>query len=315
MTPVDPNPSDVPAVPPRVLWRDRLFRPRTLIALALLLSLPVLGPWLWRQLPELHSQPEYQLSFDQIQLEPQLPADLPAGFLQQVRERAQLESSLSVLDPELPRILAEAFAQHPWIAQVVSVRNLYPATVSVEVVYRRPVAMISVDTGYYAVDARGVLLPPADFDSSALQRYVPVRGVRTRPRGPAGTEWGDPVVTGAATLAEFLGPRWQAFELSAIEVAAETAVPRADEEPRYELVTRGGTRILWGRPPGSQHPGELAASQKLGRLEKYLAEFGSFERPRGPYEIDIRHWQEISRRPLENPYANTARGGATHPQR
>lgn len=315
MTPAGPNPSDVPAVPPRVPMRDRLFRPQTLVVLAFLLSLPVLGPWLWRQLPDLHSQPEYQLAFDQIQLEPQLPADLPAGFLHQVREGAQLEPFLSVLDPELPRILAEAFAQHPWVAQVVSVRNLYPATVSVELVYRRPVAMIQVNSGYYAVDARGVLLPPGDFQASALQRYVPVRGVRSRPRGAAGTEWGDPVVTGAASLAEFLGPRWQTLELAAIEVAPETAVPRDGDEPRFDLVTRGGSRILWGRAPGSQHPGELAASQKLGRLEKYLAEFGSFERPRGPYEIDIRHWQEISRRSLENPYANTARGGTTHPQR
>ena len=57
-------------------------------------------------------------------------------------------------------------------------------------------------------------------------------------------------------------------------------------------------KVVWGRAPGSGHPGELTAVQKIGRLRKYLDEFGGYAQPRGPYEIDIRHWQEITRRPL-----------------
>jgi large subunit ribosomal protein L17 len=53
--------------------------------------------------------------------------------------------------------------------------------------------------------------------------------------------------------------------------------------------------------PGSTYPGELDAGQKVGRLDKYLREFGSYQQPQGPYAIDIRHWQEITRKPLVDP--------------
>jgi hypothetical protein len=34
--------------------------------------------------------------------------------------------------------------------------------------------------------------------------------------------------------------------------------------------------------------------QKLGRLDQYLRQYGSFEQPRGPYRIDIRNFDAIS---------------------
>ena len=64
------------------------------------------------------------------------------------------------------------------------------------------------------------------------------------------------------------------------------------------LRTTGGSRIIWGRAPGSDRPGELSAEQKIGRMEEYLARKGGFTDPQGPLEIDIRHWKEITARPL-----------------
>ncbi len=301
-------PAKTSDVPPSLSWRERLFRPRTLVLLAGLTTLPVLGPWLVRELPDLEERPEYRLPFAHLQLEPPAPGDLPADFLEQVRLRGQFEANLSVLDPELPRKLAEAFAKHPWIEQVVSVRNVFPATVTVELKYRHPVALIQVAQGFYAVDPQGVLLPPTDFRGDAAERYLPVSGIVSQPRGSAGRTWGDPAVVGAARLAEFLGVRWQTLGLAEIIAPTVTDAAADSEDLIFELRTVGGSKILWGRIPGSTHPGELSANQKLGRLEKYLAEFGSFDKPQGPYEIDIRHWQEISRRSLTDPHANTARG-------
>ena len=70
------------------------------------------------------------------------------------------------------------------------------------------------------------------------------------------------------------------------------------DDLQFELLTRNGSRILWGRAPGTNHPGELTVEQKIGRLKKYQSDFGGFDQPHGPYEIDIRHWREISRRPF-----------------
>jgi hypothetical protein len=111
-------------------------------------------------------------------------------------------------------------------------------------------------------------------------------------------------VLGAARLAEALlqapsgqPSHWQRLNLIAIHVP--TLDGRTNiEDLSYELIAPGGSRIVWGRAPGSGHPGELSVEQKIGRLQKYVSDFGGFDRPHGPYEIDIRHWQEISRRPL-----------------
>lgn len=295
-------------------WFERIFRPRWLVLGALIVAAPVLGPWVRTQLPDLKSRPEYRLPFAQLQLTPPPPSALPAEFLEQVRLRGNFEPELSLLDDELPRQLAEAFERHPWVDEVVSVRNVYPALVTVELTYRQPTALIEVPDGFYVVDRNGILLPPADFTADVAAKFIPVTGIRTAPQGAAGRAWVDPVVTGAAQLAEFLGVRWSQMGLKEIHVPTTEQLANP-EDVLYELHTTGGSRIVWGRAPGSRHPGELTATQKLGRLDKYLAEFGTFERPQGPYEIDIRHWQEISRRPIENPFANTARGRETPPRR
>jgi hypothetical protein len=191
------------------------------------------------------------------------------------------------------------------VAEVISVRKSIrpsrlagPARLEVELSYRQPVAMVEVKLGMYPVDALGTLLPPADFSVADTKRYPVIRNVSSTPQGPAGTHWGDECVVAAARLAAILGPHWKRFDLEAIRAPRREQAKVEPDDLVFELATQGGSTILWGRAPGTDHPGELSPEQKIGRLEKYLADFGSFDQPHGPYEIDIRHWQEISRRPL-----------------
>jgi hypothetical protein len=293
--PADAKPD---VTPPQPTWFERIFRPRWILGSALLSVIAVLAPWVIRQLPDLKELPEYQLAFSQIQVDPPPTGGIPADLVSRVQLRGGLPDKLSLLDPKLPQTVAEAFAMHPWIERVVEVRNIYPALVKVQVEYRQPVAVVLVKSGLYPVDGKGVLLPPADFSDENVGQLIPVHGVMTTPYAPEGRPWSDPAVMAAADLASYLGSRWRELQLTAIIVARpESAATRPDEIP-LELETAGGSRILWGRRPASQHPGELTGEQKLGRVQKYLAEFAAFDRPAGPYEIDIRHWDEISRRPL-----------------
>jgi hypothetical protein len=108
---------------------------------------------------------------------------------------------------------------------------------------------------------------------------------------------------GAGRVAELLAPSWSQLQLEAIELPRVAAgIDPADMQ--LQLYSKSGSTIIWGRAPGSDHPGELTPSQKVARLEKYLGEFGGFDRPNGPYEIDIRHWQEITRRSLNKTQAS-----------
>ncbi|HEX6987406.1 MAG TPA: hypothetical protein VF170_18655, partial [Planctomycetaceae bacterium] len=209
-----------------------------------------------------------------------------------------LEAEFVVLDPALLPRLAEAFAKEPWVKRVVRLRKGLPAHVEVELEYRRPVAMIDVKQGVYPVDEEGVLLPPEDFSPAEGRRYPLVTGVRSLPAGPPGTPWGDATVLGAAKIAAAVGPSWDELDLAAIHVPpVATATPDLDDLT-FELHARGGSKVIWGRPPGTGHPGELTADQKLGRLKRYVADFGPLDAPGPAFEIDIRPWQEITRRPL-----------------
>lgn len=280
-------------------WRTQFFQPRRLALIACLSALPVLLPWLWRQRPDLSTRDEYRVGFEQIVLDPPPALPVPEALIEQARRRADLAETWSALDPQLTKTLAVAFAGHPWIETVHEVRNDWPRPIVVKVTYRQPIARVSVKTGFYAIDRHGVLLPPQDFTTAALEALPPVMGITTVPAGGAGHSWDDPAVLAAAELAEFLRPRWEAWSLRAIVAPRLESADTTADELSFALETTTGSRILWGRPPSTQHPGELTAAQKAGRLQKYLAEFGRFDRPSGPYEIDIRRWQEIARRPLD----------------
>jgi hypothetical protein len=283
--------------PPTVV--RRIFQPGNLMLLAFAAGIAVLAPWFVRQLPDLNSRPEYRLAFREIQLTPPPSGAVPNDILQQVQRQRDFADEVSILDPQLAKRIGQAVHQHPWIAAVREVRLSFPPQVIVEVEYRQPAALVSLQAGLYPIDVDGVLLPPADFTSADQQRYPLIRNVRSVPSGPAGVSWGDPTVLAAARLADVLRRDWSELQLTAI-IAPRPATAEIDPaELRFELTAQGGSKIVWGRAPGSGHPGELTAEQKIGRLRKYLAEFGRYDQPRGPYEIDIRHWQEISRRPLD----------------
>jgi len=295
----DDDDSDViPVVEPSGNFLTRLiFRPLPLLMLAIAAAAFVAGPQLARLVPDLSTRPEYHASAAQFRVtEP--PAWVPETLVAQALERARIPQDVSLLDEDLVEKIAAAFRAHPWVEEVVGVRKGSSAGIEVELHYRKPVAMVRTAAGLFPVDAGGVLLPAADFSPGDVRRYPLIDNVRTIPRGGEGAAWGDPLVASAARLADVLGESWSRLELGSIYVPDAPAEPGAVLDPIFELRTPGGTRIIWGRAPGSGHPGELSPEQKIGRLEKYRADFGRFDQPHGPYEIDIRHWQEISRRPI-----------------
>ncbi|WP_339730927.1 hypothetical protein [uncultured Gimesia sp.] len=273
-----------------------LFRPKVLLALAGIASGLFFYQKLEQHIPDLSQREEYQIATKDLALIPAPPHYVPIDIVDQVIKRGPLPEQVSLLDQGLVLKVAEAFEKHPWVQNVVSVRKTN--TVVVEVVFRKPAAMVEGKQGMFPVDNEGVLLPPEDFSVSDARRYPVITGIQSVPEGPAGTFWGDLTVTGAAQLAEALGPHWKELEIVSIEAPPRTTAVLSLDDLIYRLITTGGSEIVWGRSPKSQRRGELRVDQKIGKLEKYYRDYGGFDRPHGPYEIDIRHWQEISRRPL-----------------
>ena len=281
----------------------RCFQPRVLICLAAIVSAVVFVPQLMRMAPDLKNRPEYIVELKDIHVT-QPPAWVPIGFIDEALAAAKLQTPFSLLDKELAARLAGAFEKHPWVEKVRLVEKQFPARIFIDLDYRKPVAMVRVGNGFYPVDRQGILLPPEDFSMDAPDAFPVIGSVLSVP-GPAGTLWDDPAVIGAAELATILHDStpeersyWAEFDLQEIRVPRRHSSTQSANDLVFELLTPGGSSIIWGRAPSNDHPGELSADQKLGRLKKYVASFGSFDDRHGPYELDIRHWQDISRRAL-----------------
>jgi hypothetical protein len=299
----EPDPQEFLEAKPSVFVRlgrallKTFFRPKRLLLLALIPTVAAVSPALYRAWPDLNESPVYRLKASEIRITPP-PRPVPANLVERAVGTAGLEAELSVLDQTLLPRLAEAFAKEPWVRQVIQLRKGLPAHVEIELEYRRPVAMIDVKQGVYPIDEEGVLLPPADFSAAESRRYPLVTGVRSLPAGPPGTPWDDATVLGAAKIAAALAAHWDELDLTSIQAPPLATASVEAEDLTFELHTRGGSKIIWGRPPGTGHPGELTADQKIGRLKRYVADFGPLGAPGPPFEIDIRSWQEITRRPL-----------------
>ena len=102
----------------------------------------------------------------------------------------------------------------------------------------------------------------------------------------AARPWGDPRVVGGAEIAAALAEVWQPWRLE--RIVPSPRAPAGTVEPTYQLVTRGGTRILWGLAPDSKASGEISAAEKVARLRQYLADHATFEGRDGPQELDVR---------------------------
>jgi len=293
------TPKSVAVIAPPARLRRRLFRPGTLCLLASIVAAFVLYPVYRRWLPELDARPEYRISEARIALTPP-PRWIPTDIIRQVFEQAGLTEPLSLQDPTLCERIAAAFHTHPWIDKVISVRKSWPARIHVDVSYRTPVAMVRGTDGFYPIDSHGTLLPGRDFAAADVDRYPIIDNVASVPVGRLGEAWGDPAVAEAAFLAAVLlqqedsqQPWWERLQLAGIEVPSSVSPGDSIENMQFVLCTRGGSRILWGRGPGCQHPGELEVARKLERLAEFQKRYGRIDDEHGPWLIDIRQWDGI----------------------
>ncbi len=287
---------------PLRLW-ELLFRPRLMLGVLLIAGGIAIAPFLPVWWDQLRNQEEYRITPSDIVVTP--PNEwVPPQLLQEVL--AEFPPRMSLLDDSLLTDIAVAFARNPWIESVEQVRKTREG-IEVDLVYRRPVLFVKTELGFYPVDAAGILLPPTDFSEEDTAKLPVFESAGASPSGGAGHVWSDPAVLAAVSLAECLVPEgdaslyWERFELVSIHAAAgsENATP----EESFLLRTRGGTEILWGRSPRQEFsPLEPTTEQKLARLVQYCEQYGDFQSPSGPYHIDIRHFEHISRKPLEPSY-------------
>jgi hypothetical protein len=247
----------------------------------------------WRQFtPVIAQHPQYQIAADHIRISP-LPPWIHSDIRTEILRDSGLVGTLSVLDDgeQLEQRVRDAFGYHPWVAAVRQITLSLPASVDVELEYRRPIAAVQVAATQVAacspIDVAGFRLPDADF-SEAERRYLPrIVGASGQPL--VGKPWTDQRVLEGASLAAGLGDVWSKLRLVEIIPSAEPHVRGDIRFHAFELTTSGGTRIRWGAAPGREtDAGESTFDVKRQRLVDYATKNGKLDSIEGPALVDVR---------------------------
>lgn len=245
----------------------------------------------------------YAVRKEHVSLTPQ-PPWIRSSVLDQVFDSAKLDR-LSLLDPKTCATIAQAFDASPWVKTTTRVTKEVGGKVLVDVVYRRPLAMVfyklSVDPasqsgaptateqGFFPVDEDGILLPTHDnFGEEDLKqaKYFLIYADGATPHASDfGMPFGDQRVTEALKLCTFLEPVRERLQLHGVIV--EQAPRVSGRSPLvFRLVTAGNKQqIRWGHAPGSEGVGEPTAQQKLQTLTNWLTEQLSSSSPAAQLDL------------------------------
>jgi hypothetical protein len=270
-------------------WVRFAYRRRAVLAATLVLTAFLfVGLRLWDRVEDdVLVRPEYSLDPHQIQITPP-PAWIRTDIKAEALRGVSLDAPLSIVDERLTERLAKMFLLHAWVARVERVTKHYPSHVVVDLVYRRPAAMVEVSGGLFPVDDQAVLLPSEDFSTADAHQYPRIAGIASQPLGPVGTPWGDPSVQDGVRIAIALAHVWRDLRLHSIRRATTGAGESPAQQPHFELVTDNGTVIPWGRAPGSESSGETPFAEKLARLKKYAADYGGLDESAHRNDLDLR---------------------------
>jgi hypothetical protein len=273
--------------------------------------------WAWsRQQARIEAEGHYQIALSDIRITP-VPEWITTDVIAEALRDASLDPPLSALDPTLAERVAKALAFHPWIAEVRRVRTL-TGGLEIDVDYRRPVCMVELPPnngkrGLYAVDIVGTLLPSRDFldEPKKAASYPRLGGFVPAEVGRVGLKWPDARILEGAKVAVALHPVWAKLNLA--KIAPQESSTATSSTPGFELLTNDGSRVVWGRAPGSEAKGEMLADNKIESLVRYVADHGSLEGRDGPQQLDVRGAQLVIVAELEKPKAGDDDASAAKP--
>ena len=283
-------------------------RRRVLLAAAVLAALAWAGQGAWRlaQGP-LQNDARYLVTAQSIQISTP-PPWVREDVRSQAVARAGLQGPLSVLDSaQLPARLAEAFRLEPWVKSVQRVEVIASNQVQVDVKWRQPIAVVELAADsrvtLLPVDDQGVRLPEPGLSEAELRRLPRITPVYHAPT--VGDTWTDPQVTGALLLVCRLHQDWARLSLANVTPSVRPEIRGDQQFYHYELLTIGGTHIVWGAAPHVIAPDEPAFDVKLARLKQFVTAHGvELNSEKSPQVIDLRYGLDTKRRIAKNKSEN-----------
>ncbi len=265
-------------------FRDRMLHVLHVVPggslLFALIPLVIFGYWGWYHYGAIHIDRQlYSLKIDQVRISTQ-PSWIKSSVLQEVFKQKRLDR-INTLDPSATADIASAFETHPWVKSAKNVQK-FSTGVAVDLVYRQPLAMLSVPyqdsesgewkQGFYPVDQYGVVLPLSNFSQSQVAEFeFLLIDIENVDRIPEGMAYGDSRVQHALKLAQFLEASGQrsALEIQWLRVTRDNDVSTG-KPWLLQLQTAGNRMVIWGHTPGEEVSGENPPDRKLSDLANWL---------------------------------------------
>lgn len=251
-----------------------IFMQRPFWAICIAVALTIGGRIAWESNEAtLVNQPRFQLEAENLYVTQQ-PNWVKTNVAQSAYRTGDLGGK-SLLDQGLVEQVNNAFSVQTWVRNVIEVRKS-PQGVQVQLEYRRPIAMVEIQyegaPRFQPVDVDGVLLPGNEFSQKETWNYIKIAVPDPATQGLVhGTAWPDARIPCGARLADCL--QASANELGIYRIQ-QVPTSEPGEEPLFELHLVNQDRficrrVLWGRAPGGEVPGEASAAVKLEALLAY----------------------------------------------
>ena len=234
---------------------------------------------------------------------------------QWIAQRVAGLGELEADDPTTREALVGALTGLPFIAEVGTLRVLWPDGVRIDVRFREPVACVRTGAGYLTIAADGTLLPglwslPPARDTG----FLPLLACDERGRAELadgakvqGAALVDGLSVANALRAQLSPEDW--FALGRIVIDARKARAASVDEPGTVLWLEGARRIYFGRSPDLDAPGELPLAAKCASISAALATLAPGERSFDWELTDVR-WdkpESLPRGGLDDDGAHRAR--------
>jgi hypothetical protein len=233
----------------------------------------------------LSKDPRFDARPDRIHAEG--PAWGGPGLLDPVLDRLEDLGTINLFDPRFEERIRDALLDLPCVASVNAIQKRWPSRYGVDVILRRPVAVVLEGERRIPVTGGGVVLPAGPY-AHASRGLLEIRGVPQAPPRPGHVWQSAELASGLETVAQ-LSPHLD--ELAPLELACVDVTGAGTARTGVYLYGGEGITVRWGRP--LRTVGENPVERKLLFL-KITA--GQVDRVRG-LETDVRFSKLYCRQP------------------
>lgn len=203
------------------------------------------------------------------------PDWIPRGVQSEILGGFPSSGGVNVSREEAFTSVKERFVQNPWVEDILSIECRFPNSLFIRAKLRKPFCLAKQEGRIFLMDGKGVRLPgeysqsPHEFKDFLLI----LTGISSEPPEP-GKPWNDPaILDGISVVKElFSSLKKREIEESGI-VSIDLSNLRGCIDPRLSeivLLSKGRTKIGWGRSARSRRFGELSVEEKVRNLREVL---------------------------------------------